>query len=79
METSMKNHPKLDKYIVLMKLTVYGESPEDALDYANIAIDASDLLSQDGVVGIEIDNDIDTVETLEEYNYGTYGESEEDC
>lgn len=75
----MKNHPKLDKYIVLMKLTVLGESPEDALDYANMAIDASDLLTQDGVVGIEIDNDVDTVETLEEYNYGTYGESEEDC
>jgi hypothetical protein len=74
METSMKNHPKLDKYVVLMKITVYGESPEDALDYANAAIDASDLLSQDGVVGIEIDNDVDTVETLED----GYGEDDSD-
>lgn len=61
--------PKLDKYVVLMKLTVYGESPEDALDYANNAIDSSDLLSQDGVVGIEVDNDLDTIETPED-NYG---------
>jgi hypothetical protein len=69
----MKN-PKLDKYVVSMKLTVYGESPEDALDYANNAIDSSDLLSQDGVVGIDVDTDIDTIETTEDM----YGDDDAD-
>jgi hypothetical protein len=69
----MKNS-KLDKYVVSMKLTVYGESPEDALDYANNAIDSSDLLSQDGVVGIDVDTDIDTIETTEDM----YGDDDTD-
>jgi hypothetical protein len=60
---------KLEKYTVFVKLTVLGESPEDALDYANSAIDHSDLLDQDGVVGIALDED--TIEQDdEELGYG---------
>lgn len=55
----------LDKYIVYVKLTVVGESPEDALDYALTALDTSDLLTQDGVVGIEVDEDL-TIELIED-------------
>lgn len=65
---------KLDKYVVYVKLTVFGESPEDALEYANNAIDTSDLLDQDGVVGISLDED--TIE-LEEEETG-YGDEFED-
>lgn len=56
----------LNKYTLYVKLTVLGESPEDALDYAADAVDTSDLLSQDGVVGIEILDDLDTIELVEE-------------
>jgi hypothetical protein len=60
---------KLEKYTVFVKLTVLGESPEDALDYANSAIDHSDLLDQDGVVSIALDED--TIEQdEEELGYG---------
>lgn len=60
---------KLEKYTVFVKLTVLGESPEDALEYANNAIDTSDLLDQDGVVGIALDED--TIEQEdEELGYG---------
>ena len=60
---------KLEKYTVYVKLTVLGESPEDALEYANNAIDTSDLLDQDGVVGIALDED--TIEQEdEELGYG---------
>lgn len=58
----------INKYTVYVKLTVWGESPEDALDYANSAIDASDLLTQDGIIGLEIIDDADSVELVEEYD-----------
>lgn len=70
----MLHNSRLEKYTVYVKLTVFGESPEDALDYASSAIDTSDLLNQDGVVGVELD-DIDSVELLEEDD--DYGEDEE--
>jgi hypothetical protein len=60
------NYPKLNKYTVYLKLTVWGESPEDAFDYANSAIDASELLAQDGVIGIEFIDDEDSIEVMEE-------------
>lgn len=60
---------RLEKYTVFVKLTVLGDSPEDALEYANNAIDNSDLLDQDGVVGIALDED--TIEQEdEELGYG---------
>lgn len=55
---------KLDKYTVYVKLTVWGESPEDAVDYVEHAIDASDFLSQDGIIGVEIIDD-DSIELME--------------
>lgn len=57
---------ELNQYMVYVKLTVWGESPEDALDYASSAVDSSDLLTQDGVIGIEIVDDTDSIELVEE-------------
>jgi len=45
---------KLNKYIISLELMVYGENEDDAIDYANSAIDASDILHQDGVISINI-------------------------
>jgi len=56
----------IDGYVVYIKLTVMGETPEDALEYANSAIDNSDLLDQDGVIGIEVVDDVDTIELVED-------------
>jgi hypothetical protein len=64
----------LDKYVIYVKLCVVGESVEDALDYAQEALDASDLLDQDGVVSIELVDDIDTIESEEDYD-ADFGES----
>lgn len=58
--------PNIDGYVVYVKLTVMGESPEDALEYANSAVDNSDLLDQDGVIGIEVVEDVDTIEPVED-------------
>lgn len=58
--------PNIDGYVVYLKLTVMGENPEDALEYANSAIDNSDLLDQDGVIGIEVVDDVDTIEPAED-------------
>lgn len=62
----MIHDDKLDKYTVYLKLTVWGESPEDAVEYANSAIDASDLLTQDGIIGIEVIDDEDSIELMED-------------
>jgi hypothetical protein len=35
-------------------MIVWGESLEDAEEYANTALDNSDLLTQDGVIGLEL-------------------------
>lgn len=58
--------PNIDGYVVYLKLTVMGESPEDALEYASSAVDNSDLLDQDGVIGIEVVDDVDTIEPAED-------------
>ena len=70
----MMDDSKLDKYTVYLKLTVWGESPEDAADYANSAIDASDLLTQDGIIGIELVDDTDSIELAEDYDDDTEDE-----
>ena len=62
----MIDDSKLGKYAVYLKLTVWGETPEDAADYANSAIDASDLLTQDGIIGIELIDDANSIELVEE-------------
>jgi hypothetical protein len=55
---------ELNEYVVYVKLTIVGETPEDALDYATSAIAFTDLLEQDGVVGIELLDD--TIELMED-------------
>jgi len=70
------SNSKLERYIVYAKLTVWGESPEDALDYAYTAVDNSDLLTQDGIVGIEIIDDTDSIELVDEDN--GYGDDDEE-
>lgn len=71
----MSFNDPLDKYVVYVKLRVLGESVEDALDYAERAIDSSDLLEQDGVVSVELVDDIETIES-EEDDEGAFGEDE---
>lgn len=63
----------INKYTVYVKLTVWGETPEDALDYAITAVDVSDLLTQDGIIGVEIIDDADSIELVEDDD----GDSEE--
>ena len=57
---------RLNKYVAYVKLTVFGENAEDAIYYATSALDTSDLLEQDGVVGIELTDDADTIELVED-------------
>jgi hypothetical protein len=57
---------KLNKYIVPVTLIVYGETEADALDYTQTALDHSDLLDQDGIVGVNSDIEIDDIEFYEE-------------
>jgi hypothetical protein len=57
---------KLNKYVVPVELIVYGESEADALDYVQAALDNSDVLDQDGIVGVNSDIDEDMVELLDE-------------
>jgi hypothetical protein len=57
----------LKTYSVYLKVFVLAEDENDALDSVFNAVDSCDLLSQDGIAGIEIieevedeyDNDID--------------------
>lgn len=57
---------KLNTYIVPVNLIVYGETEADALDYAQTALDNSNLLDQDGIVGVNSDIEIDDIEFYEE-------------
>lgn len=57
---------KLNKYIVPVQLIVFGESEHDALEYVQTALDNSDLLHQDGIVGVNPDIELDEVEFYEE-------------
>jgi len=47
-------------------LIVYGETEADALDYVQHALDMSDLLDQDGIVGVNSDIEVDDIEFYEE-------------
>ena len=57
---------KLNKYIVPITFIVYGETEADALDYAQNALDRSDLLDQDGIVGVNSDIELDDIDFYEE-------------
>lgn len=56
----------LHKYVVPIELTVYGESPLDAIAYVQDAIDGSNLLDQDGILGVNPDIEEDAVDFFEE-------------
>jgi hypothetical protein len=57
---------ELQKYVVPIQLIVYGETEADALEYVQTALDHSDLLDQDGIVGVNSDIDVDEVDFYEE-------------
>jgi hypothetical protein len=57
---------KLQKYIVPVELTVFGESEADAIAYVQDALDHCDLLEQDGIVGVNPDIDELSVDVLED-------------
>jgi hypothetical protein len=64
-------------YTVYVKITALGESIDDALDYVYTALDKSDLLDQDGIVGLELDEEsIDTLELEDEDGYGDESDTE---
>lgn len=54
----------LKRYMVPVELVVWGENPEDAVEYAEAAIDMSNLLDQDGILGAGI-RDPEDVEPCE--------------
>ena len=62
----MNNRMKLNKYIVPVELTVYGESEGDAIGYVQEALDHSDILEQDGILGVNPDIEEEVVELVEE-------------
>ena len=57
---------KLKKYIVPVEFIVYGESENDAIGYMQEALDGSDILEQDGILGVNPDIEEDMVELVEE-------------
>lgn len=57
---------KLNKYIIPVNIIVYGETEADALDYVQTALDMSDLLDQDGIVGVNPDIELEDIEFYEE-------------
>lgn len=50
---------KLKSYEVFLKVFVKGESEEDALDSVYTAVDMCDLLDQDGIVGVEVIEEVE--------------------
>lgn len=67
----------LNKYEVYVKFTVLGVSEEDAIEYLSDAIDSSDIILQDGMMGVEILED--TASTLDDEDDVEYTvESDED-
>lgn len=59
---------KLNTYAVYVKLFVLGESEMDALETTYSAVDGCDLLDQDGVVGIEVIDEVEEADGDEEYS-----------
>lgn len=58
---------KLRKYRIPITLIVYGEREEDAWEYLQEALDHSNILDQDGIIGIDDSStDIEDIEELEE-------------
>ena len=57
---------ELKKYSVPVEFIVYGESENDAIEYVQDALDHSDILDQDGILGVNPDIEEDMVELVEE-------------
>lgn len=57
---------KLSKYIVPVNLIVFGESEEDALAYVEEAVEHSDILDQDGIIGVDVSPELEDIELYEE-------------
>lgn len=57
---------KLNSYEVFLKVFVKGESEEDALDSVYTAVDMCDILDQDGIIGVEVLEDVEQTDD-EEY------------
>jgi hypothetical protein len=57
---------KLNKYTVPVQLIVYGENELEAIGYVQDALDRSDLLEQDGILGVNPDIDEYMVDEIEE-------------
>lgn len=58
---------KLNRYVVPVELTVYGETAGDAIEYVQEALDHSDLLDQDGILGVNPDIEEDSVDMVEDF------------
>lgn len=57
---------KLNKYTVPVELIAYGETELEAIQYVQDALDNSDLLDQDGILGVNPDIDEYMVDQVEE-------------
>jgi hypothetical protein len=57
---------KLNKYTVPVELIVYGENELEAIQYVQDALDHSDILEQDGILGVNPDIDEYMVDEIEE-------------
>jgi hypothetical protein len=58
---------KLKLFSVFLKLTVKGESEMDAIESVYTAVDTCDLLDQDGIVGIEVVDDVEDIDEDDDY------------
>lgn len=54
------------KYSFYLKLMVSAETHGDALELATLAMDASDIREQDGIVNVELIEDVDDMDEYEE-------------
>lgn len=54
------------KYSFFLKLNVTAETHDDALELASLAMDASDLREQDGIVNVELIEDQDDMDDFED-------------
>lgn len=65
----MEDLQDLKHYDVYVKFTVLGESAEDALSYLENAIDASDILNEDGITSLEVIDDEDSISESDDFDY----------
>jgi hypothetical protein len=54
------------KYSFYLKLMVSADTHDDALELATLAMDASDIREQDGIINVELIEDVDDMDDFEE-------------